>query len=165
MSKTEKHDYLIETFSILDRMHQRLGIELKAMDAYDAQVIEQLLETSDCVGTAAIIARTSLEQVVAEFMANQNEHELKSFLEELAVDARAEGLDPIAYVLQFAEEELRAAKGYAKRLKNLVGCKALNSNEESQRILNCQLSEVIGDWKVFVNRTHHMVRQLVLEPN
>ena len=146
-------------------MHQRLGIELKAMDAYDAQVIEQLLETSDCVGTAAIIARTSLEQVVAEFMANQNEHELKSFLEELAVDARAEGLDPIAYVLQFAEEELRAAKGYAKRLKNLVGCKALNSNEESQRILNCQLSEVIGDWKVFVNRTHHMVRQLVLEPN
>ena len=45
MSNTRKHDDLIETFSILDRMHQRSGIDLKAMDAYDVQVIEQLLET------------------------------------------------------------------------------------------------------------------------
>jgi hypothetical protein len=164
MSNTRKHDDLIETFSILDRMHRSLGIDLKAMDAYDVQVIEQLLETSDCVGTAAIIARTSLEQVVAEFMANQNEQELKYFLEELAAEARDIGLDPIAHVNQFAERELGAAKGYAKRSKNLVGREALNSNQESRGILNLQLSEMIGDWKVFVKRARFMASQLEFEP-
>ena len=57
MINTTKLDDLVETFSILDRMHQHLGIELRAMDAYDTQVIEQLLETCGCAGTAAIIAR------------------------------------------------------------------------------------------------------------
>ena len=164
MSNTRIHDDLIETFSILDRMHQRLGIDLKAMDAYDEPVIEQLLETSDCVGTAAIIARTSLEQVVAEFMASQNQQELKYLLEELAVEARNKGLNPIAYVTDFAEEELRAAKGYAKRLKNLVGREALNSNEESRSILTIQVSEIIGHWKVFVKRARFMASQLEFEP-
>ena len=70
---------MIETLSILDRMHQYLGIELNAMGAYGVQDIEQLLETCGCVRTAAIIARTSLEQVVADFMTHQNEQELSCF--------------------------------------------------------------------------------------
>ncbi len=163
MSNTRKHDDLIETFSILDRMHQRLGIDLKAMDAYDVQVIEQLLETCGCVRTAAIIARTSLEQVVAEFMANQSKQELKSFIDELAVEARTKGLDPITYVAQFAEGEIGSVEGYAKRIKNLVGRDALNSNEQSRRILKWQLSEVIGDWEVFMKRACFMAGKLVLE--
>jgi hypothetical protein len=164
LSNTSKHNDLAETFSILDRMHQHSGIELKAMDAYDVQVIEQLLEKCSCVGTAAIIARTSLEQVVATFMANQNEQELKYFLDELVEEARTKDLDPIAYVVQFAEGELGAAKGYARRLKEFVGREVLNSNEESRKILNCQVSEVIGDWQVFVKRARLMVNQLVFEP-
>ena len=163
MSNTRKHDDLTETLSILDRMHQHLGIELNAMDAYDVQDIEQLLETCGCVGTAAIIDRTSLEQVVAEFMANQNEHELRSFLDELAVEARTKGLDPSAYVAQFAEEELGAAEGYANRITNLVGREALNSIEKSRRILNCQMSEVIGNWKVFMKRARYVASELVFE--
>lgn len=163
MNNTRKHDDLAETFLILDRMHQRLGIKLKAMEAYGVQEMEQLLETCGCVETAVIIARTSLEQVVAESMANQDEQELKNFLEELAVEARTKGLDPISYVAQFAEGELGAAEGYAKRMKNLVGREALNSNKESRRILNRQVSEVIGDWKVFMKRACFMANQLVLE--
>ena len=163
MHNTRKHDDLAATFLILDRMHKRLGTELKAVDAYDVQVIEQLLETCGCVETAAIIARTSLEQFVAEFMANQSEQELKYFLDELAGEARTKGLDPITYVAQFVEGELGAVEGYANRVKNLVGREALNSNDESRRILNCQLSEVIGGWKVFVKRTRFMANQLVLE--
>jgi hypothetical protein len=163
LNNTRKHDDLKETYLILDRMHKRLGIKLKAMEAYDAQVIEQLLEICGCVETAAIIARTSLEQTTAEFMANQNEQELKNFLDELAMEARTKGLDPITYVAQFAEGEIGAVKGYAKRMKNLVGRDALNSNEQSQRILNLQLSEVLGDWKVFMKRALFMSNQYVLE--
>jgi hypothetical protein len=164
LSNTRKHDDLAETFLILDRMHKRLGIELKAMEAYDVQVIEQLLEICGCVGTAAIIARTSLEQVAAEFMANQNEQELKDLLDELAVEAQTKGLDPITYVAQFAAGEIGAVEGYAKRIKNLVGRDALDSNEQSRRILNWQLSEVIGDWEVFMKRACFMAGKLVLEP-
>jgi len=162
LSNTRKHDDLVETFSILDRMHQHLGIEQKAVDAYDVQLIEQLLEVSGCVGTAAVIVRTSLDQVVAEFMANQNEQELNSLLDELAVEAQTKGVDPIAYVAQFAEGELGAVKGYAKRLRYLAGCGALKPSEESRRILNWQLSELIGDWKVFVIRVRNVTSQLIL---
>jgi len=63
LSNTQIHDELVETFSTLDRMHQHPDIELKAMDTYDVQMVELLLERCGCVGTAAIIARTSLEQV------------------------------------------------------------------------------------------------------
>ena len=144
-------------------MHRLLDIELKAIDAYDVDFIEQLLITSGCVGTAAIIARTSLEQVVAEFMANQNEQELKCFLDELVVEARTKGLDPGTYVAQFAEGELEAVEGYVSRIKNLVGREALNSNEKSRRILSLQVSEVIENWKVFVKRARYMASELVFE--
>jgi hypothetical protein len=163
LSNTRKHDDLVETFSILDRMHQHLGIELKAMDAYDVQMIKLLLEKCSCVRTAAIIARMSLEQVVADFMANQNEQELEDFLNELTVEARAKGLDPVAYVAHYAEGELGAAKGYARRLRYLASREAFKPSEESRKILNCQLSEVIEDWRVFVKRARYMASQLVFE--
>lgn len=163
MSNTKRNDDLLETFSILDRMHQHLGIKLKAMAAYDVQLIKLLLEKCGCVETAAIIARTSLEQVVARSMANQNEQELKIFMDELAEEARNEGLDPIVHVARYAEQELKAAKNYAKQVKSLVGRKALNSNQESRKILNRQVSEVIGDWKVFVARSRSKAGQLGFE--
>ena len=72
MNNTRKRDDLTETLLILDRMHKLLDIQLKAIDPYDVHFIERLLETRGCVGTAAIIARNSLEQVVAKFMAIQN---------------------------------------------------------------------------------------------
>ena len=163
MSNTRKHDDLVKTFSILNRMHEHLGIDQKAENTYCALMLEQLLERCDCVGTTAIIARTSLEQVVADFMANQDERELEDFLNELAAEARTRGLDPIAYVAHYAEGELGAVKGYATRMRSLVCQGELKPNEESRRILNSQLSEVIGDWKTFVSRARSMTGQLIME--
>ena len=164
MNNTRKHDDLAETLSILDRMHKLLDIELKAIDAYDVDFIEQLLITSGCVGTAAIIARTSLEQVVAEFMANQNEQELRCLLDELAVEARTKGLDPRTYVARFAEGELGTVEGYVSRIKNLVGREALNSNEKPRKILSLEVSEVIGNWNVFVKRARCMASDSFFPP-
>jgi len=144
-------------------MHQHFGIELKAVDAYEVQSIEQLLDLCGDTGTAAIIARTSLEQVVSAHMANQKEQELKNLLDELAFEAQTMGLDPAAYATEFAEGELGAAKDYAEQVRQLASGETLNPNEKSRRILNTQMLKIINDWRIFVERIRYMANQLVIE--